>query len=77
MKTYIINAFITKGKKSDRKNFDIKSASKLEADLKTLILEKLEIDSEKWELESDSFELVERESVIIYKSTFKEKENKE
>jgi len=72
MKTYIVNTQIQKGKKNERRNFDIKSASQNEADLKNLIWEKLEIDTKKWELESETYKLIERECVIIYNPIYKE-----
>lgn len=65
MKTYIINTFVFKKGGCTRNNFNIKTDKTSEAELKTLILEKLNIKKE-WEKESDEYELIESENVIRY-----------
>jgi hypothetical protein len=77
MKNYIINAFIHKGKKSDRRNFIINSDSDSEEVIKSLISDKLNIDSNKFEFISDKFELITKESVVIYQTNWKKIEKKE
>jgi len=74
MKNYIVNAFIHKGKKSDRRNFIISSDSESEELIKSLINDKLNIDSNKFEFISDKFELITKESVVIYQTNWKKNE---
>jgi hypothetical protein len=71
MKNYIINAFIQKGKNTDRRNFIIKSDSDSEEVLKSLINEKLNIDKQKFDFIKDKFELITKESVVIYQTEWK------
>jgi hypothetical protein len=71
MKNYIINAFIHKGKNTERRNFIIKSDSDSEEILKSLIKEKIKIDLEKFEFVKEKFELINKESVVIYESEWK------
>jgi hypothetical protein len=73
MKNLVINSFIFKGNKYERKNFNLTSDSNDESTLKPLILDKLGIDSQKWEFEKDTFEFLPKENVVIYKCYFKEK----
>jgi hypothetical protein len=70
MKEIIVNAYINKGGKSERKNFNIRSNSLDELVLKPLILEKLSIDN-KWQLERENFEFISKENVVIYKLIYK------
>jgi hypothetical protein len=76
MKRYVINAFIQKGKNLSRRNFTIKSDSSSEAEIKLLINNQLNIDSEKFEFVSDKFELIGKESVVIYHTNWKKIEAK-
>jgi hypothetical protein len=70
MKEIIVNTYIDKGGKSERKNFNIRSNSLDELVLKPLILEKLSIDN-KWQLERENFEFISKENVVIYKLIYK------
>jgi hypothetical protein len=71
MKNYTANVFIYKDKKVERKNFTIKSDSDSEEVLKSLIIEKININKEKFEFVNDWFELVIKESVVIYETEWK------
>jgi pimeloyl-CoA synthetase len=71
MKSYVINAFIKKDKNVDRRNFIIKSDSNSEESIKSLINNQLNIDKEKFEFLSDKFELISKESVVIYHTSWK------
>lgn len=73
MKTYIINTFVFKKGACSRSNFNIKTDKTSESDIKTLILEKLNIKKE-WEKESDKFELIQSENVIRYTLNLKRSE---
>ena len=73
MKTYIINTFVFKKGACSRSNFNIKTDKTSESDIKTLILEKLNIKKE-WEMESDKFELIQSENVIRYTLNLKRSE---
>jgi len=73
MKKYVINVFIEKDNKNDRRNFILSSDSSEESVIKPLILEKIKINSEEWDLEKDRFELVTKENVIIYECKFTKK----
>ena len=73
MKTYIINTFVFKKGACSRSNFNIKTDKTSETDIKTLILEKLNIKKE-WEMESDKFELIQSENVIRYTLNLKRSE---
>jgi hypothetical protein len=73
MKTYIINTFVFKKGACSRSNFNIKTDKTSESDIKTLILEKLNIKKE-WEMESDKFELIRSENVIRYTLNLKRSE---
>jgi hypothetical protein len=80
MKNYIANVFIHKGGNTERKNFMIKSDSDSEESLKSLIKDQIEVNTEKFEFVEEKFELVTKESVVIFESFWKkiseEKENK-
>jgi hypothetical protein len=71
MKNYIANVFIYKEKNVERKNFVIKSDSDSEEVLKSMIKEKISINSEKYEFVKDWFELIPNESVVIYETEWK------
>jgi hypothetical protein len=71
MKNYIANVFIYKDGNTDRKNFTIKSDSDSEEVLKSLIIEKININKEKFEFVKDWFELVTKESLVIYETEWK------
>lgn len=71
MKNYTANVFIYKDKNVERKNFTIKSDSDSEEVLKSLIIEKININKEKFEFVNDWFELVIKESVVIYETEWK------
>jgi hypothetical protein len=71
MKNYTANVFIYKDKKVERKNFTIKSDSDSEEVLKSLIIEKININKEKFEFVNHWFELVVKESVVIYETEWK------
>ena len=71
MKNYTANVFIYKDKNVERKNFTIKSDSDSEEVLKSLIIEKININKEKFEFVNDWFELVVKESVVIYETEWK------
>lgn len=73
MKTYIINTFVFKKGACSRSNFNIKTDKTSESDIKTLIIEKLNIKKE-WEMESDKFELIQSENVIRYTLNLKRSE---
>lgn len=73
MKTYIINTFVFKKGACTRSNFNIKTDKTSESEIKTLILEKLNIKKE-WEKESDRFELIQSENVIRYTLILKRSE---
>ena len=66
MKQYVINSFITKENTTKRANFNISTDKIIESDIKFLILDKLKF-SDDWIFDSDKYELIESESVIIYK----------
>jgi hypothetical protein len=71
MKNYTANVFIYKDKNVERKNFTINSDSDSEEVLKSLIIEKININKEKFEFVNDWFELVVKESVVIYETEWK------
>jgi hypothetical protein len=76
MKRYTINAFIKKDRNIDRRNFTIQSDSSSEEAIKSLIMDKLNINIEKFEFVSDKFELIIKESVVIYHTNWKKIEAK-
>jgi hypothetical protein len=76
MKRYTINAFIKKDRNIDRRNFTIQSDSSSEEAIKSLIMDKLNINIEKFEFVSDKFELITKESVVIYHTNWKKIEAK-
>jgi hypothetical protein len=71
MKNYTANVFIYKDKNVERKNFTINSDSDSEEVLKSLIIENININKEKFEFVNDWFELVVKESVVIYETEWK------
>jgi hypothetical protein len=73
MKTYTINTFVFKKGACTRSNFNIKTDKTSESELKTLILEKLNIKKD-WEKESEQYELIENEMVIRYTLNLKKSE---
>jgi len=66
MKTYVVNAFLKKGTEKNRKNFTIQSDSEDESSLISLILAKVTNKQDKWVFKQDKFELIKKESVIVY-----------
>ncbi len=68
MKNYIVNVFIYKGKKTERKNFSIQSESDSEEILKSLIKERINVKEEKYEFVKESFEFISKDSLVIYHS---------
>jgi hypothetical protein len=66
-KNLVINSFIIKDGNVERKNFNLISESTEESVLKSSILEKLSIDYDKWEINKDTFEMILKENVVIYK----------
>lgn len=71
MKKYIANVYIQKGKSIERKNFQIQSESNNQEVLKALILEKIDLEPQKWQFVEDRFEFFLEESVIKYLSKLK------
>lgn len=74
MKTYVVNAFLKKGTEKNRKNFTIQSDSEDETSLTTIILSKIALKQEGWEFKQDKFELIKKESVILYEIEFTKKD---
>jgi len=73
MKTYVVNAFLKKGTERNRKNFTIQSDSENESDLISLILSKVAVKQNEWSFKKDKFELIKKESVILYEIEFEKK----
>jgi hypothetical protein len=73
MKTYVVNAFLKKGTEKNRKNFTIQSDSEDESSLISLILAKVTNKQDKWVFKQDKFELIKKESVIVYEIEFEKK----
>jgi hypothetical protein len=71
MKKYIANVYIQKCKNIERKNFQIQSESNSKDVLRSLILEKIDLESHKYQFVEDRFEFFLEESVIKYLSKLK------
>lgn len=67
MKEIIVNAYLNKDGKYERKNFNIRSNSLDESVLTSMIVEKLNIDSDKYRMDTQKFEFIPKENVVIYK----------
>lgn len=74
MKTYVVNAFLKKGNQKNKKNFTIQSDSEDETSLTTIILSKIALKQEGWKFKQDKFELIKKESVILYEIEFTKKD---
>lgn len=73
MKNYIANVFIYKEKNVNRKNFLISSDSESEDTLKSLIKDKLDLNTDKYEFVEEKYELISKENVIIFETIWKKK----
>jgi hypothetical protein len=71
MKEIIINSYLNKGEESERKNFNIRTNSTDESVVVSKIIEKLNIDTTKYRIDSQKFEFIPKENVVIYKCLLK------
>lgn len=71
MKEIIVNAYLNKDGKSERKNFNIRTDSTDESIVIPKITEKLNIDTNKYRIDSQKFEFIPKEDVVIYKCFLK------
>jgi len=71
MKEIIINSYLNKGEESERKNFNIRTNSTDESVVVPKIIEKLNIDTTKYRIDSQKFEFIPKENVVIYKCLLK------
>lgn len=73
MKEIIVNSYVIKNGNTERKNFNIRVNSTDESVVKPLILEKLSIDNEKWQLQKEDFDFFPKENVVVCKLNYKSK----
>ena len=74
MKKYIVNLWVNKDGNSSRSNFNIYTDKTSQTELNSLIMEKCKVDDSKWTLDTEKYELIEKESVIRYVVNFKKVE---
>jgi hypothetical protein len=75
MKKYIVNAWVSKNGKTQRSNFNIYTDKTSESEIKSIVFDKCKIESDKLNFDKDEFNLISKESVIVYKSYWTKKEN--
>lgn len=68
---YIINLFVNKDGKKTRKNFSCQLETYSQEILQGTILEKLDLNTQKWEIDSHKVELIEKENVVIWEVILK------
>lgn len=71
---YIINLFVIKGGNTTRRNFSIEMETYTKEAVGQVITEKLNLDTEKWEIDKEEVELVEKERVVFWTTTLKKVE---
>ena len=71
---YIINLFVKKEGNTTRKNFSVELETYRKEDLEQIILERLNLNSEKWSIEKEEIEVVEKERVVFWTTHLKKVE---
>lgn len=71
---YIINLFVKKDGNITRKNFSVELETYRKEDLEQIILERINLNSEKWSIEKEEIEVVEKERVVFWTTHLKKVE---
>lgn len=71
---YIINLFVKKDGNTTRKNFSVELETYRKEDLEQIILERINLNSEKWSIEKEEIEVVEKERVVFWTTHLKKVE---
>lgn len=76
MKSWVVNSFVTKKSSTKRYNFYIRTDKSDVSEIKQLIIEELKINPD-WEVDTEEFEVITKESVIKYDCTLKKKKEEQ
>jgi hypothetical protein len=68
---YIINLFVKKGGDTTRKNFSVELETYNKEALGQIISERLNLNTEKWSIDREEVELVEKERVVFWTTHLK------
>lgn len=68
---YIINLFVKKGGDTTRKNFSVELETYNQEALGQIISERLNLNTEKWSIDREEVELVEKERVVFWTTHLK------
>lgn len=68
---YIINLFVKKGGDTTRKNFSVELETYNKEALGQIISERLNFNTEKWSIDREEVELVEKERVVFWTTHLK------
>ena len=68
---YIINLFVKKGGDTTRKNFSAELETYNKEALGQIISERLNLNTEKWSIDREEVELVEKERVVFWTTHLK------
>jgi len=68
---YIINLFVNKDGEKTRRNFSCQLETYSQEILQGIILEKLDLNAQKWQIDNHKVELIEKENVVIWEVILK------